>query len=78
MDTIRDPAIITAAGAAGLFFFGRPVLRALRARRWPHAQGTVTRSWIETRVPGPSYLAVGLAALFFVAGLVGLIRLLVS
>ena len=153
MDTIQSAAIIAAAGAAGLFFFGRPVWRAWRAGRWPHAQGTVTRSWtetvtreinptdsigpttsrinvvggtahlgdrvtffpstmshgfaqlarehcdsyaggtaldvrydprnpsdavIETRIPRPSYLAVGLAAVFLVAGLVGLISLLVS
>ena len=160
MDTIQGAAIIAAAGAAGLFFFGRPVLRAWRARRWPHAQGTVTRSWtetvtrqvdptnstsektsrinvrvsyrfvvagtvhtgdrvtffpatmshgfaqlarehcaryaagtaidvrydsrnpseavIETRIPTASYLAVGLAALSLLTGLVGLIRLLFS
>jgi hypothetical protein len=160
MDTIQGAAIIAAAGAAGLFYFGRPVWQAWRARRWPHAQGTVTRSWtetvsrqvdptnstsettsrinvrvsyryvvtgtvhsgdrvtffpstmshgfaqlarehcdryaagtaidvhcdprnpseavIETRVPRASYLAVGLAALFLSAGLVSLIRLLVS
>ena len=160
MDTIQSAAIIAAAGAAGLFFFGRPVWSAWRARRWPHAGGTVTRSWmetvsrrvdptestspistrinvrvsyryvvagtahssdrvtffpstmshgleqfavehcgryaadtavdvrydpgdpaaavIETRIPGGSFLAVGLAALFLVAGLVGLVLLLVS
>lgn len=160
MDTIQSAAIIAAAGAAGLLFFGQPVWRTLRARRWPHAAGTVTRSWtetvsrhvdptestsptttrinvrvsyryvvagtahsservtffpstmshgfeqlarehcdryaagtavdvrydpgnpaagvIETRIPGASFSAVGLAALFFAAGLVGLIRLLVS
>jgi hypothetical protein len=33
---------------------------------------------IETRIPRPSYLAVGLAAAFLMAGLVGLIWLLVS
>lgn len=48
MDTIQGAAIIAAAGAAGLFFFGRPVWQAWRARRWPHAQGTVTRAWTET------------------------------
>ena len=48
MDTIQGSAIIAAAGAAGLFFFGRPVWRAWRAGRWPHAHGTVTRSWMET------------------------------
>jgi hypothetical protein len=48
MDTIQGAAIIAAAGAAGLFFFGRPVWRTWRARRWPHAGGTVTRSWTET------------------------------
>ena len=48
MDTIQGAAIIAAAGAAGLFFFGQPVWRTLRARRWPHAAGTVTRSWTET------------------------------
>src|SRR5262249_28808136 len=48
MDTIQSAAIIAAAGAAGLLFFGQPVWRALRARRWPHAAGTVTRSWTET------------------------------
>jgi hypothetical protein len=48
MDTIQGAAIIAAAGAAGLVFFGWPVWRAWRAGRWPHAQGTVTRSWIET------------------------------
>jgi uncharacterized protein DUF3592 len=160
MDTIQGAAIIAAAGAAGLFYFGRPVWWAWRAGRWPHAQGKVTRSWtetvtreinptdstapttsrinvrvsyryvvdgkahsgervtffpstmshgfaqlarehcdkfvvgtaldvrydprkpsdavIETRIPRPSYLAVGVAAVFLVAGLVGLIRLLVS
>lgn len=160
MDTIQGAAIIAAAGAAGLFFFGRPVWRAWRAGRWPHAPGTVTRSWletvtreidptdslapttsriyvrvsyryvvggtahsgdrvtffpstmshgftqharehcdgyaagtaldvrydprnpsdavIETRIPRASYLAVGLAAVFLIAGLVDLIRLVVS
>jgi uncharacterized protein DUF3592 len=48
MDTVPGAAIIAAAGAAGLFFFGRPIGSAWRARRWPHAQGTVTRSWTET------------------------------
>ena len=48
MDTIQGASIIAAAGAAGLFFFGRPVSRAWRAALWPHAQGTVTRSWTET------------------------------
>ena len=48
MDTIQGAAIIAAAGAAGLFFFGQPVWRAWRARGWPHAEGTVTRSWTET------------------------------
>ena len=48
MDTIPVAAIIAAAGAAGLFFFGRPVWRAWRAGRRPHTQGTVTRSWTET------------------------------
>jgi len=33
---------------------------------------------IETRIPRPSYLAAGLAAAFLMAGLVGLISLLVS
>jgi hypothetical protein len=160
MDTIQGAAIIAAAGAAGILLFGRPVWRAWRAARWPHAQGTVTRSWtetvtrqinptdstgpttsrinvrvsyryvadgtdysgervtffpstmshafaelarehcdryaagrpldvrydprnpsdavIETRIPRPSYLAIGLAAVFLMAGLVGLIRLLIS
>ena len=160
MDTIQGAAIIAAAGAAGLFFFGRSVWRAWRAGRWPHAEGTVTRSWtetvtrevnpgdssgptttrinvrvnyryvvggtahsgdrvtffpstmshgfaqlarehcdrysagtaldvrydprnpsdavIETRIPRPSCLAVGLAAVFLMAGLVDLIWLLVS
>jgi len=48
MDTIQGAAIIAAAGAAGLFCFGPPVWRTLRARRWPHTAGTVTRSWTET------------------------------
>jgi hypothetical protein len=160
MDTIQGAAIIAAAGAAGLFFFGRPVWRAWRASGWPRAQGTVTRSWtetvtrevnptdstgptttrinvrvnyryvvggtdhsgdrvtffpstmshgfarlarehcdryaagtaldvhydprnpsdavIETRIPKPASLAVGLAAVFLMAGLAGLIWLLVS
>jgi hypothetical protein len=154
MDTIQGAAIIAAAGAAGLFFFGPPVWRAWPAGRRPHAQGTVTRSRtqttparstphiigpttsrinvrvnyryvvagtahsgdrvtffpstmshgfaqlarehcdryaagtaldvrydprnpsdavIETRIPRPSYLAVGLAAVFLMAGLVRLI-----
>ena len=160
MDTIQSAAIIAAAGAAGLVFFGRPVWRAWRAGRWPRTQGTVTRAWtetvtrvvnptdstspttsriyvrvnyrydvggtehsgdrvtffpstmshgltqparehcdryaagtaldvrydprnpadavIETRIPKPSYFAVGLAAVFLIVGLVSLIRLLVS
>jgi hypothetical protein len=160
MDTIQSAAILAAAGAAGLFFFGLPVWKTWRAGRWPHAQGTVTRSWtetvtreinptdsiapttsrinvrvnygyvvdgtahsgdrvtffpstmshgftklarehcdryaagtaldvrynprnhadavIETRIPRPSYLAVGLAAVFLMAGLVDLIWLIVS
>ena len=160
MDTIQAAAMIAMAGAAGLFYFGRPVWRAWRAGRWPQAGGTITRSWmetasrrvdptentspvmtrinvrvsyryvvggmayssdrvtffpstmshgleqsarqhcdrypaetavdvrydpgepaaavIETRIPGAFSFAVGLAALFLVAGLVGLVRLLVS
>lgn len=159
MDTIQSAAVIAAAGAAGLFFFGRSVWMAWRAGRWPHAQGTVTRSWTETvtreinptdttgpttsrisvrvtyryvvggtaysgdrmtffpstmthgfahlarehrdryaagtsldvrydprnpsdavieaRIPSPFYVAVGLAAVFLITGLAGLIRLLV-
>nr|UXE45366.1 hypothetical protein Hi04_10k_c4711_00012 [uncultured bacterium] len=48
MDAIQGAAIMGAAGAAGLVFFGRPVWQAWRAGRWPHAEGTVTRSWTET------------------------------
>lgn len=53
MNTIRDAAVITAAGAAGLYFIGRPVLRAWRARGWPTAQGTIIRCSVE-RVSGSS------------------------
>jgi hypothetical protein len=47
MNTLRDAAVITAAGLAGFAFFGWPVLRGLRVRRWPTAAGKVLESMIE-------------------------------
>jgi hypothetical protein len=48
VNTIKEAAIIAAAGAAILVIFGLPVARALRAKRWPHAAGAVTKSAVHT------------------------------
>jgi hypothetical protein len=54
VNTFRDAAVIALAGAAGVVFFGRPVLRAWRARSWPAVTGKVTRSRVEALEPGTS------------------------
>jgi hypothetical protein len=52
VNSIRDASIILAAGVAGTFFFGRPVLRTWRAMAWPAAPGTVTSAKVEERPSG--------------------------
>jgi len=49
VNTLRDVTVITSAGAAEVAFFGRPVLRAWRARSWPKVQGTVVATNIAER-----------------------------
>jgi hypothetical protein len=52
MNTLRDVTVITLAGAGGLWFFGRPVVRALRARSWPKVQGEVAATQIKETTAG--------------------------
>jgi len=61
MSSLRDALVIVAAGLALSFFFVRPVLRAWRGRRWPHAAGTVTGSPVDNE---PSGLSVAKARYF--------------
>ena len=61
MSSLRDALVIVAAGLALSFFFVRPVLRAWRGRRWPHAAGTVTGSRVDNE---PSGLSVAKARYF--------------
>ncbi len=52
MNTMRDAAVVAVAGVAGVYFFGRPVLRAWRARSWPKVQGHVTKAHIDEVTAG--------------------------
>ena len=51
MNTPRDALVILAVGVVATAWFGRPVLRVWRARRWPRVAGTVAASHVEDASP---------------------------
>lgn len=50
-NTMPEGLIVLAAGAAGTYLFGRPLVRTWISRRWPHAEGTVTRTTVDEIAP---------------------------
>jgi hypothetical protein len=48
MGSLRDALILLAFGLVGTFFFGRPLVRALRGRKWATTRGKVTAAQLET------------------------------
>ncbi|MFO1316135.1 MAG: DUF3592 domain-containing protein [Burkholderiales bacterium] len=50
-NTLQSGLILLAAGAAGTFLFGRPVVRTWSSRRWPHVDGTVTGTAVDEIAP---------------------------
>ncbi|MFO1310924.1 MAG: DUF3592 domain-containing protein [Burkholderiales bacterium] len=50
-NTLPAGLILVAAGVAGTYVFGRPVVRTWISRRWPHVEATVTRTTVDELAP---------------------------
>jgi hypothetical protein len=50
-NTLPEGLLLLAAGAAGAYFFGRPVLQTWKSRRWPKVEGTVTGTTVDELPP---------------------------
>lgn len=53
-NSMPESLILLAAGVAGTYLFGRPVVRAWISRRWPHAEATVIRTTVDELAPRTS------------------------